>query len=95
MNLDSVVIATKEQVSADLQGEAVILNLKSGVYYGLNPIGALVWGKLQQPCAVRQLRDAILAEYAVEEQQCEADLFALLQGLADAGLVEIADVPAA
>ncbi len=95
MNLDSVVVATKEQVSADLQGEAVILNLKSGVYYGLNPIGALVWEKLQQPCSVRQLRDAILAEYAVEEHQCEADLFVLLQGLMDAGLVEITDVPAA
>jgi hypothetical protein len=91
VDLDSRVMATKEQVSADLNGEAVILNLKSGVYYGLNPIGALVWNQIQEPRRVLDLRDAVMAEYAVEAQVCEQDLLALLEGLLEAGLIEVSD----
>jgi hypothetical protein len=36
----STVVAAKDQVSCDLVGEAVILDMKSGIYYGLNPVGA-------------------------------------------------------
>ncbi len=95
MDLNSRVVVTKEQVSADLNGEAVILNLKSGVYFGLNPVGALVWNQLQHSCRVGELRDAVMAEYAVDAQVCEQDLYALLGGLRDAGLVEISDAAAA
>ena len=34
----SIVVAAKDQASADLAGEAVILNLESGVYYGLDAV---------------------------------------------------------
>ena len=27
----------------ELQGEAVLLNLKSGVYFGLDPVGTRIW----------------------------------------------------
>ena len=36
----SVVAATKDQVSCSLGAEAAILNTKQGVYYGLDPVGA-------------------------------------------------------
>ena len=36
----SIVVAAKDQVSCDLAGEAAILNMKNGVYYGLDPVGA-------------------------------------------------------
>ena len=45
----SVVVATKDQVSCDLAGEAAILNIKSGVYYGLDPVGARIWTLMQEP----------------------------------------------
>jgi hypothetical protein len=35
---NSTVVVTKDQVSADISGEAAILNLKSGVYCCLNLI---------------------------------------------------------
>lgn len=41
LSLDSIVAVTPEQVSSELSGEAVILSLKDGVYYGLNEVGAL------------------------------------------------------
>ena len=57
IQLDSVVVATKDQVSCDLKGEAVILNFKNGVYYGLNTVGARIWQALQEPKRVAELRD--------------------------------------
>ena len=87
--VDSTIVATKEQVSADLAGESVILNLKSGVYYGLDPLGATVWGLIQKPKSLSEVRDAVLQEYEVEPERCERDLMALFQELAEEGLVEV------
>lgn len=67
----SRVVATKEQVSSVLAGEAVILDLKSGVYYGLNDVGARIWNLLQEPRKVDEIRDTLLAEYSVEPEQCD------------------------
>ena len=89
VSVDSTIMATKEQVSADLAGESVILNLKSGVYYGLDPVGATVWGLIQEPKSLSEVRDAVLQEYEVEPERCERDLLALFQELAEEGLVEV------
>jgi hypothetical protein len=40
VTLDSIVVASPDQVSADLGGDAAILQLKDGVYYSLDPVGA-------------------------------------------------------
>src|SRR2546426_12791479 len=81
----SIVVAIRDQVSADLAGEAAILNLKSGVYYGLNAVGARIWSLIQEPKSVEDIRDAILNEYDVDPERCESDLLQLLQQLAAEG----------
>jgi len=91
----SVVVAAKDQVSCDLQGEAAILNLANGVYYGLDSIGAQVWTLLQQPRRVAEIRDAVLREYEVEPERWQSDLLALLERLQAEGLIEVRDGPAA
>lgn len=85
----SIVVAAKEQVSSDLAGEAVILDFKSGVYYGLNEVGARIWNLIQQPKTVSEIRDAIVAEYEIEPELCDRDLKALLQQLEASGLIEV------
>jgi len=87
----SIIGATKEQVACDLAGEAVILNLKDGTYYGLNSVGARIWHLIQEPKTVDEIRDAVLKEYDVEPDRCERDLMALLQELAAKELIEIRD----
>jgi hypothetical protein len=87
----SIVSAGKNQISADLAGEAVILNLETGMYYGLAQVGARIWGLLAEPTRAVDIRDAILQEYDVEFRRCERDVIALLEQLADAGLIEVSD----
>ena len=88
---DSIVVVSPDQVSSDLAGEVVMLNLKNGTYYGLDEVGAHVWALIQEPRAVAAIRDSILAEYDVEPERCEQDLLALLGDLADNGLIEVRD----
>ena len=84
----SMIVVSPDQVSCDLSGESAILNLKAGVYYGLNEVGTRIWKLIQEPRRVGDLRDALLEEYEVEPDRCEADLMILLQDLLDNGLIE-------
>ena len=88
---DSTVVAAKDQVSSDLGGEVAILDLKAGVYYGLDTVGARIWSLIQEPRTVNEIRDILLEEYEVEPERCERDLLVLLQRLADEGIIEVED----
>lgn len=95
VSLQSVVVASKDQVSSDLNGEAVILDLKSGAYHGLDPIGAIIWNHIQQGKSLGDARDSILAEYDVPADVCERDMLALVDQLVSKGLAEVRDGSAA
>ncbi len=93
LNKNSVLVASQDQVSADLSSESaesvVILNLKDGVYYELKEVGTRVWSLLQQPISLQSILDKLLEEYEVDAERCEADLLALTENLARYGLIEI------
>jgi hypothetical protein len=91
----SVVVVAKDQVSCDLDGEAAILHIKKGVYYGLDPVGAWVWKFVQQPQCVGNIRDAMLQAYDVDPEQAQRDVFSLLENLLAEGLIEVRDASAA
>lgn len=83
------VVAVPNTVSSNLSGDEVILHLESGIYYGLNSVGARIWTLLQQPTTVQVLCDTIQAEYDVEPAQCLQDVQRLLTELDKAQLVEV------
>ena len=87
----SVVVAARDQVSCDLAGEAAILNIKSGVYYGLDPVGARIWTLVQEPRKVAEIQTAITEEYDVEPERCARELTGLLEKLLEEGLIEVRD----
>lgn len=88
---DTVVVATADQVSCDLDGEAAVLHLASGMYFGLDGTGATVWALLQQaPQRVADLTVAVVDEFAVEREVAQRDILAFLEDLRSHGLVDVA-----
>lgn len=85
----SVVTVAKDQVSCNLGDEAAILNMKDGIYYGLDPVGTQVWKLLQTPRKIADIHEVLLQEYDVEPERCQSDLLALLEDLLGAGLIEV------
>lgn len=90
----SVVVASSNQLSSTIEDEAVILGLKQGVYYGLNPLGARIWSFIQEPRQVSEVCGMILAEYDVDRGRCERDVVAILTQLDEQGLLELRNAPA-
>ena len=80
---------SENQVSCSLQGEAVILNYRSGVYYGLNPVGARIWELIQESKTVAEVHQDIVAEFDVDSDRCWNDLQRVLAELQQAGLIEL------
>jgi hypothetical protein len=89
----STVVAANDQVSSDLGGEVAILNLRAGMYYGLDDVGARVWQLLQEPAVVGDIQATIAQEYEVEPTRAREDVLALLKQMADEGLIEVKDEP--
>lgn len=85
----AIITAVKDQVSCDLEGEAVILKLDTGVYYGLNEVGARVWALVQQPTPFKVMLQTVISEYEVEPQECANDLLTLVRELKSAGLINV------
>lgn len=88
LDATSRIVAAGDQVSTELEGEAVILHLGDGIYYGLNSVGARLWTLLEEPRAVAELRDALVAEYEVDAETAERDVIDLLDEMMERGLVE-------
>jgi len=89
ISLDSVVSPNKDLVFSNVADEVVILDIKSGVYHGLESVGARAWELMAEARPVREVRDRLLDEYEVESQQCESDLLRLIEELKSHGLVEV------
>jgi hypothetical protein len=83
------IVAARDVLASEFDDELVLLDLRDGVYYGLEHVGARVWSLVQQPISVRAIGEAIVAEYDVDPTRCAHDLHALLTELAATGLVEI------
>lgn len=87
--IHSQICRSADQVSTELQGEVVILNVKEGKYYNLNPVGSRIWQMIEQPASAETIVNAILEEYNVERQRCEEDVCKILLAMQASGLVDI------
>lgn len=89
LTIKSVVSPSKSQASSDLLGETVILELESGVYYGLNETGTLIWNSIVELKTLAEIRELILSGYDIEPELCDDYILKLVRDLADKGLVTI------
>jgi len=87
VSLDSRVAVPEDVLFRELDGEAVILNLSTGTYYGLDQTGTRMWALLAEHGTLRAAYDILLAEYEVCEAQLAEDLLALVDKLVSHGLL--------
>ena len=73
----------------ELDGEAVILNLDTGIYFGLDDTGTRMWGVLSSSESIQEAFDQLLEEYEVEPEILTSELNRFLKELLDNQLTEI------
>lgn len=77
----------------DLDGEAVLLNLQTGKYFGLDAIGTRIWSLIGELGALPAVYRKMLEEYDVDAERLKADLLALIDQLAARGLIQLTETP--
>lgn len=87
----ATIVRSPGQLSADIDGEAVVLSIDGGRYYDLNRVATRIWALVEQPISVAALIDTLLREFEVERKTCEADVVAFLRQLHADGLVQISE----
>jgi hypothetical protein len=87
--------ANDDVLFQDLNGEGVLLNLRTGVYFGLDRVGTRFWQLLESHSLVSDLVEAVVAEFDVTAEQCARDLMALTADMQQHGLVTLDEAPPA
>ncbi|MEQ8272258.1 MAG: PqqD family protein [Deltaproteobacteria bacterium] len=80
-------IPTDHARATEIDGEAVILNLDTEVYYSLNATGSEVWRVLEARRPLQEAVAAICTRFDAGETQVRDDVTRLVRSLLDAGLV--------
>lgn len=73
----------------DLGGEAVLLEMDRGMYYGLNEVGTRMWHLLTGYGQAEPAFRALAEEYDVPSERLRLDLLTFLQALASRGLLHL------
>ena len=76
-------------VSRELEGEAVMLNLESGAYFGLDEVGTRIWQLIQEHGSLRKVLEVMQSEFDAAPETLENDLLRLVEELRGKGLVSV------
>ncbi|MCL1629197.1 PqqD family peptide modification chaperone [Roseibaca sp. V10] len=74
-------------VSAEMDGETVIMSLEKNVYFGLSGSGGRIWELLETPVSLAALVETLAQEYDVAPETCRADVVGILDDMQANGLV--------
>lgn len=92
MNVESRFSVPAHVVARRVGDETVLLDLKSGVYFGLDPVGARFWELVEEGHRLPELITALLDEYEVEEEVLDKDIRGLINELCARGLLEFQSI---
>ena len=77
-------------VAKVMDGEAVIINLSTGIYYSIDHVGAAMWELVEHGSSLDEIAAAIVARYDVSPAQAQADVARLGDELLHHDLVAVA-----
>ena len=84
------VVRTEGIMTAPVDQEIVLLNMKGNNYISLDAIGRRIWELLESPVMVDDLCRQLGAEFEATQEQICADVIPFLNELEREGLVRVA-----
>jgi hypothetical protein len=73
----------------ELSGEAILLDSKAGIYFGLNDVGTRTWKLLEAGETLAQIIPVIVSEFDTTTEVATTDLVALVEQLEDRQLIRM------
>jgi len=85
---DSVLRRSDNVLFQEVGGEAVLLDLGSEQYFGLDPVGTRIWDLIDGTNTIGAVHRRLCEEYDAPSTTVESDLLSLVRQLLDAGLLQ-------
>jgi len=87
--LDTTIAVRDEVIFRSIQGEAIVLDVSTGMYFALDPVGTRMWTLLADAASIGRVVEAVCNEYDVERPRVEHDVVDLVDQLVDRELVRL------
>jgi hypothetical protein len=87
LSIDDLVTVNGDVMFTELDGEAVLLDVGRGTYFGLDPVGTRVWRSLVEDGCARPVVRLLLEEFDVAPDALESDIIRLLSELTTNNLI--------
>ena len=91
ITLDTKVQRDPKQEFSAIDNEVVMLSLKNGEYYYLNPVASKIWELIKEPQKINILIDVLSDEYIVKKDVCRQDVLECINDFSSKGLIIIYD----
>ena len=88
-------LKTDNTAATVIDGEAIIVNLTTGVYYSMDKVGAEVWEMIGQGLSTLQIAAAVAARYEIAQDKAFVDIERLTEKLSAEELIVVSDEPEA
>jgi hypothetical protein len=87
LSINSFIAANEQQVAAKvMDGEAVIINLSTGIYYSLGNTSGFIWSLIEKRPCIQDIVRCVVEHYDVSEVEAERDVLRLSRDLCNEGL---------
>ena len=87
MNLDTKLTIPPQVMSRMVGDETVLLDLSSGVYFGVDGVAKVIWESVADGKSLGEAAAEIAAEFEVDEATAQADVVAFVSDLIERGLL--------
>jgi hypothetical protein len=81
-------LINKEVVCTRENGEAILLNMGNGKFYGLDNLGTEIWELIKKEKSYDYIVEKLYNEYKVSKEQLENDIKIFINNLTRFGLVK-------
>jgi hypothetical protein len=91
LTLHTLIQRAPDLLATEVDGDRVMLSLRTNKYYGMKEIGGRIWDLLEQPTTPDAVITTLIAEYAVDRETCERDTLRFLEHLHREQLIDAQD----
>ena len=85
----TVISRSPSILTAEVNGEIVMMSIEQGCYFGLNDIASDMWKRIEPPCSFATLIDSLAADYEADRASIMADVQALLDRMVEQDIVRL------
>ena len=89
MDLETKLSVPPQVMSRLVGDETVLLDLASGIYFGLDGVGKCIWESVAEGKSLAQAVVVITSEFEVDDAQAQADVLEFANTLIERGLLVV------